>query len=186
MLTKHWSFFFKLNNLPPCLNFFLVRQSLKGYKRHNFTKDRRLPITPALLEKLCSITGQVCFSSFEAVLFRAVFSLMFFAALRVSELDIIQLSDVFISDAAVRLFIRRSKTDQMGKGAWVNLSACNGSPLCPVKLLCQYAYVRPRFPNKFFIHESGRPLTIFQFNSVFHKMLKGSQYEYRSVILSFF
>lgn len=61
------SFFLKLQNLPLCSSFFLVKQALKGYKKGNFNVDRRKPITLGILKMLCSSTIQVCFSNFEAV-----------------------------------------------------------------------------------------------------------------------
>lgn len=48
--------------------------------------DTRKPITPKILGDLCMTTDKICFSHFEAVLFQTFFSIMFFAALRVSEL----------------------------------------------------------------------------------------------------
>ena len=59
---------------------------------------------------------------------------MFFAALRISEMISIQASDMFISNTNVKKNISRSKTDQMGRGNWINLYACSGSSVCLVKL----------------------------------------------------
>lgn len=78
------SFFQKMNSLTSCLSYFSVKQALKGYKKSHFQIDNRHPITPEILSSVCSITDTVCFSSFEAVLFNAVFAMAFFAALRVS------------------------------------------------------------------------------------------------------
>ena len=166
------SFFLKLHNQPSCFTFFSVQQALKGYKKNHFHKDRRLPITPLILEKICSVASAICFSSFESILFRAVFSLAFFAALRVSELNVIQVSDVFLSATTVKIFIRRSKTDQYGKGVWIELFPCANQAICPVGLLQNYSQVRPPGGHNFFLHESGAPLTKYQFLCVFKKCLK--------------
>lgn len=166
------SFFLKLKNLPSCLQFFSVRQALKGYKKKNFTWDKRKPITPVVLGDLCSITEQVCFSVFEAILFKAFFSVSFFGAFRVSELFFIQVNDIILSDSLLRIFIRKSKTDQLGKGIWITLYACSSSPVCPVWLMKAYCSVRPFMYDKFFIHESGSPLTRYQFNWVFKRCLE--------------
>lgn len=82
-------------------------------------------------------------------------------ALRVSELVShsktskfgLQFTDVSISDEVVKIFIRHSKTDQLGKGRWVSLHAFSGSHICPIKLLASYL----------FIHIDSSPLTRFQF-----------------------
>lgn len=72
----------------------------------------------------------------------------------------------------LRIFIRRSKTDQLGKGIWINLYACSSSPICPVHLLSKYYSIRPCMYDNFFIHESGSPLTKYQFNCVFKRCLE--------------
>lgn len=72
-----FNFFLKLNHLPSCLQYFLVKKALKGHKRNNFKIDHRKPITLDILIRLCSITSQVCFSYFESVLFKAVLLLHF-------------------------------------------------------------------------------------------------------------
>lgn len=71
------SFFLKLNNLPSCLTFFSFRQALKGNRKVNFTVDRTKPITLLLLRKLCLITAEICYSDYEALMFKAVFTLTF-------------------------------------------------------------------------------------------------------------
>lgn len=166
------SFFLKINNMPSCMQYFLVKQALKGYKRDNFRSDSRKPITPKVLSELCSVTGKVCFSAFESKLFQAVFSIIFFAALRVSELVSIQTSDILIFKNSLRILINKSKTDQLGRGSWIQLENCVSWHICPVFLVNQYTLVRPAGGKKFFIHESGLPLTKYQFICVLKKCLK--------------
>lgn len=79
------SFFLKLSNHTACNTFFSVKQALKGYKRGSFHLDTRMAITPSILSQLCKAANTVCFSSFEANLFWAVFCILFFGALRISK-----------------------------------------------------------------------------------------------------
>lgn len=97
---------------------------------------------------------------------------MFLAALRVLELISIRASDVIISDRSVKILIGRSKTDQLGKVNWLHLHALDNSKICPVLLVKKYYVARPLKNSKFFLHESGLPLTKYQFTSVLKKCLK--------------
>lgn len=74
---------------------------------------------------------------------------------------------MFISNTNVKKNISRSKTDQMGRGNWINLYACSGSSVCLVKL-----QIRPLESSSFFIHELGLPLNKYQFICVFKNCLK--------------
>lgn len=173
------SFFGKLNNHPPCSSFFSVRQALKGYRKVSYYKDNRMALTPAILTKLCSAVDLVCFSRYEAILFRAVFSLLFFGAFRISEIvasnkkseSNIHLAHVCLEVTRLTIFIPKSKTDQFGKGSWLKLNSLPDSPICPVNLVGQFLRVRSTEGGSFFIHTNGLPLTVYQFNSVFRKCL---------------
>lgn len=82
----------------------MVRQALKGLKKERLIPDLRRPITLDILSKLCLVTYSVCISEYEALLFHAAFVLIFFAALRITEmlpnnkksLTSLQLSEVSI------------------------------------------------------------------------------------------
>lgn len=78
------SFFLKLHNHPACNTLFSIWQALKGYKKGFFHLDRK-GVTPSILYQLCGAADTVCSSYYEANLFRAVFSILFFRALRISE-----------------------------------------------------------------------------------------------------
>lgn len=173
------SFFLRLYSLPPCHSFFSVRQVLKGYKRKNFKKDSRSPITPDMLSRICMATGYVCSSNYEAALFSSVFTLTFFAAFRISEVlpcsktstsGMLSSNVEFLSDG-LRIFLRFSKTDPLGLGAWINLKECTDVNICPVKTLRFYFALRPNISEFLFIHENGSPLTVYQFSAVLKRCL---------------
>lgn len=174
------SFFFKLHNLPPLNVFFSVKQALKGYKKITYAPDKRRPISINMLRHLCLSTRLVCHNPFEETLFQTAFCLAFFAALRVSELvpansvvfSGLRFQDVLISGTGIRMFIRRSKTDQLGKGRWIQLNQCKDPIICPAIVVSTYLSVRPDLSGNFLIHRDGLPLTKFQFSSVFKKCLR--------------
>lgn len=67
--------------------------------------------------------------------------------------------------------LRRSKTDQLGKGRKVQLYSITGSPLCPVDLVRRFLTVRLDVGGPLLVHAEGTPLTRFQFVAVFRKCL---------------
>ena len=166
------SFFFKLHNLPPLNVFFSVKQALKGYRKSTFVQDKRRPVSFELLRRICVSTNYTCLDQFESGLFTAAFCIAFFAALRVSELvpttksgtSGLLFQDVIVSNEGTSLFIRHSKTDQLGKGCCIQLYPCGDQIICPVLVLQRYLAIRPPFAGNFFCHKDGSPLTKYQFS----------------------
>lgn len=56
-----------------------------------------------------------------------------------------------------RLFLRRSKTDQEGKGIFIYVGVTN-TTICPVSAMANYLAVRSVTPGPLFIFEDGTPL----------------------------
>ncbi|XP_040213109.1 uncharacterized protein LOC120943709 isoform X1 [Rana temporaria] len=173
------SFFCRLRGFAPCTAFFSVKQALKGYKRVNFVPDDRRPISLDLLGKLCEIASSVCFSVFESILFRTAFVLAFHGALRISELipksklggSGILVDHVTVDTSGIQLWISRSKTDALGKGARIRLAAQGVKSVCPVDAVTRFLVVRPPVPGLFLVHQNGGPLTKYQFDAVLRKCL---------------
>lgn len=171
------AFHFKLRNWGDVTKCFVIRQALKGWRKEHVHTDSRRPVSYSLLGQLVEATVTVCKSSYEACLFQTAFCLAFFAALRVGEL--VPLSrvrpgglladDVLLQNDAVRVRIRRSKTDVLGRGSWVPLHGVQG-PVCPVKVVANFVARRSQGAH-FLVHEDGSPLSRFQFQSVFKHCL---------------
>ena len=70
--------------------------------------------------------------------------------------------DVHINDVdaptVVKVRLKRSKTDQMGKGVDVFIGA-TGSDTCPVAEIVQYVRLRGPSPGPFLCAQNGAPLT---------------------------
>lgn len=77
--------------------------------------------------------------------------------------------DVLLANGAVRLRIRRSKTDVLGQGAWVPLHAVPG-PACPVTAVAEFLTYR-RGVGHFLVHEDGSSLSRYQFQAVLKRCL---------------
>lgn len=174
------AFWAKLRGLEDFTKSFLVRQALKGYRRGSWRPDTRRPVSFQLLGRLCHQLQSVCSSPYEVVLFRAAFSLAFFGAFRISELvsqSRFQVGGLLRTDVQVSLdglncFLRRSKTDVLGKGRRFSLFRLPGSDLCPVKCVEDFMALRPESAEVLLVHRDGSFLSRFQFLAVFRKCLK--------------
>ncbi|XP_061185480.1 uncharacterized protein LOC133193532 [Saccostrea echinata] len=168
------------SELPDYTSHFIIRKMLEGMKRERHSKDTRLPITIQLLYKLINTLPIVCTSSYEASLFSAAFSLAFFGFLRVGEFTVgprnsntaLLKNDLIIHESSsyLEVNLRRSKTDQYGKGTQLIIPAIGG-PYCPLLLMQHYLQQRPNISGQLFCHFGGKPLTRYQFNSILTKCL---------------
>ncbi|XP_075719756.1 uncharacterized protein LOC142760450 [Rhinoderma darwinii] len=173
------AFGFKLRGFRDVSKEFLVGQALKGLRRGRVEADCRRPMSFALLVSLGVSLVSVCRSSSEVELFQLAFSLAFFGALKIGELVSpstkraggLRLEEVGLYGDRLEVWLRRSKTDQMGKGKRIVLFALPGSAMCPVA--CMRAFKpqvgSPELP--LLRHEDGSFLSRYQFGAVFKKCL---------------
>lgn len=84
------------------------------------------------------------------------------------------MGNVAVISESAQLRIRRSKTDQRGKGVLVALFRGNGPCLCPVMALEQFFLLRPQMGSLLLVHGDGSVLSHFQFVSVFRKCLSAA------------
>lgn len=156
-----------------------MRQALKGYRRAKPGRDSRRPVSFQLLGRIVGCLDNVCLPGYEVVLFKAAFALAFFGAFRISELVSpskkekggLGGSDVSCWEDRLSILVKKSKTDQRGKGRTVQVFALPGSPLCPVHLVTRLAAIRPGGEAPFLIHQDGSFLSRFQFIAIFKKCL---------------
>lgn len=173
------AFLFKMAGVEDVTKSFMVRMALRGYRRGRCCRDARRPVSLAMLTRLAAALLEVCRSPYEVSLFCTAFVVAFFGALRIGELVSpakrtpggLDVGDVRVHEDCVTLWIRRSKTDQVGRGAQVVLGRVAGMSLCPVLVVSAWVGVRPVGPGPFLIHENGSALSRFQFQSVFQRCL---------------
>lgn len=169
------AFWFKLRGWEDFTKGFVVRQAIKGLKRGGVRSDSRRPLSVDTLRGLVRILGGICFSAYEIALFRAAFVLAFFGAFRVGELVSssklapggLQRTEVEFGAGRVDIWLRRSKTDQHGKGRRVMLYAIDIEAICPVVAVQLFLAMRPNIGGPLLIHADGSPLTRFQFVRLF-------------------
>ncbi|KAJ8304300.1 hypothetical protein KUTeg_017883 [Tegillarca granosa] len=109
----------KISNSIDHTKNFLVNKLLEGLRRSGKSKDTRAPITLPILIQLPRALVCICFSSYEAKLFHAAFTLAFFGFLRVGEIalsncksnssTVLSISDISIQTGILKVIIRFSK-----------------------------------------------------------------------------
>ncbi|XP_018123191.1 uncharacterized protein LOC108719089 [Xenopus laevis] len=169
------AFWFKLKGWVDLTKDFVVRQVVRGLKKGNIRCDTRRPVSVPMLTDLLRVLEGICFSQYEVHLFRLAFLLAFFGAFRIGELVSpskrvlggLQKADVELGVDWVGIWLRRKKTDQLGKGRRVVLYALEGASLCPFASLQWWLEVSPSREGPLLIHMDGTPLTRFQFVKVF-------------------
>lgn len=110
-------------------------------------------------------------------MFKAGFCLAFFVALRVGELVLpsrvrsggLLADDMVLSNRALQVRIRRSKTDVLGHGEWIPLHKVS-CPVCPVRVVSEWLGCRA-LGQLFLIHEDDSPVFCFPFESVLKRCL---------------
>jgi hypothetical protein len=172
----------KVKGFPdPCANF-EVRKAIKGSARAGVSPDTRQPITPDLLKKLIAILPTVCMSMYEAKMFISVFTLAYFGLFRISELvcqnksvadkKALQFGDILFKNESMKITIRFSKTDQMGKSTAIILQGSENSKICPVNAMRKFIDIRGCHEGPIFCHFGKTFLSRYQFNKVLDSAMK--------------
>ena len=137
---------------------------------------QRLPITPTILRQIRPLAlRQGTSAGFQETLVWTAATVCFFGFFRAGEITVpttsafdaathLSWGDVAIdvTGMALRVFLKRSKTDQYGRGTEVFLGA-TGNDLCPVEAVRAYVANRGAAPGAFFCTEGGAPLTKARF-----------------------
>ncbi len=93
---------------------------------------------------------------------------------RASELAALRMEDVQLVGHHLRVFIRRSKTDQTGQGFEVLVEKSHGSHTCPVRLWKLYLRWRGMKPGLLFESAKGAPLSPSAVSSICKRMVKAA------------
>ena len=136
----------------------------------------RLPITPAILGRLREVWVAVP-DRYDHIMLWAAASLCFFGFFRGGEITVqsagafdpkVHLAwgdvsvDGTVPPSKIRVFLKRSKTDQFGRGVEVFVGA-TGDALCPVQATVTYSSRRGASPGPFFRTDGGVPLSKARF-----------------------
>ena len=150
----------------------LLKYVLNGLQRSQTSHSHpRQPVTVSILRQLkASLQAHRDLNRFDKRLLWSAFTLAFYGFLRGGELTCpsatqfnparhLSMYDVTVSNSALNLTIKASKTDQFGKSVTRTIPATRTST-CPVKAMQQYLQLRKcRGYGPLFMWHSGRYLT---------------------------
>ena len=157
----------------PLLNTPKLALVLKGTKRsHNKGKLTRLPVTPFILQAVKKVLDRAP-QSFGSRMLWAACCTGFHGFMRSGEFTVptvrefnpdihVTVDDVAIDSHSnpqlISIRLKKSKTDQFGKGSFIFLARTD-SDLCPISALVSYLAIRGPSPGALFTLENGSPLT---------------------------
>lgn len=144
----------------------LLRRMLKGLNRsRSQSVHLREPITYPLLRQLLEQLPLCCYDLWEVTHFRLCIIWLFFGAFRVTELlglrdqMGIQCSEVQVQDDTLKIWLRRSKTDQLGKGTWVQLRNSGVQECCPLSECYSFLHSSGLKGGSIFLHKNGAKIS---------------------------
>ena len=167
------TFYHKISSLPsPVTDSFLLEKLLLSYEKEDPSQDFRLPITKSVLSSILEAIKKVTYSTRERAMLSALFSLMYHALLRVSEiaktdgptdhnLEFCQITKKSQINSELYIQFQSYKhSDTRSLPPPMRISA-NQSKHCPVSLYNNYLNHRGHFhqPTKAFCHPNSTPLT---------------------------
>jgi site-specific recombinase XerD len=136
-----------------------VRAVVGGARRERL--ERPAGKAAVTVEQLVEIERRMCGDDAATVRDRAILFFGFASAMRRSELAALDLADVALTRQGVAVLLRRSKTDQVGKGRELGIPpAARERALCPVRALRAWLRVRGQRRGPLFVAVSrgGQPL----------------------------
>ncbi len=177
------SYWHKISNVADPTHAFIVCKLIEGHKRLNIHSDSRLAITLQTLNKLIRSLEHVAYNKYETLLFQSSFILAFWFLLRVGELTcpskngpldqkvkVLQLKDVFVNQNVVRVKIRWSKTDQLGRSTTLEIKVTNDNAK-HFKIVEQFCNARGHFDGPFCCHFNKEVVTRSEFSALLKKCL---------------
>ncbi|KFQ36672.1 hypothetical protein N332_14418, partial [Mesitornis unicolor] len=175
------SFISKMINHTDPLQDPVIRHMISTLKcRTDPSNDKYSPVTIEVLRSLLGTLESVCSSPYECILFRAMFTVAFFGALRTEEMvtkrqniaqpELLYLSDLQLTEGSANLCLHTSYRGQdkyliqlrLSKEMWV----------CPVEALRIYVAARPQGDGPLFVHLNSMSVTKTEFLTVFYHALR--------------
>lgn len=171
---------------PEFSKHFLVLKTIVGVSKLRPSGDLRAPLSKDLLIQLLSKVHHIVGGGFRRSLFRAMFSLAFFALLRIGEIaveslspqpsnkNVLLISDVSLASdpSSVTISFRNFKHKVPGSANFLLQILGDDSEHCVVQLLASYLRVRGFSAGPLFRTADGNPVTRSLFRSVLQKTLE--------------
>lgn len=162
------SYLSRLSGNPDPLEDAITRCMVMGLRRQvGILREKYAPITIEVLRSLLGALESVCVSHYECLLFRALFTVALFGALRIGEMvakhrnvlqpELLYLRDVRVTESRVAFHLHNCP---VGQERPIISLALSGEPwVCPVLALRSYVAVRSRLEGPLFVHGDDVPVT---------------------------
>ena len=167
------SFISQLNNFPDPTHCFVVEKMMKSLHKKSSGPDPRLPINCHLLNRLITSLANCCSSAYECALYRAMYSLAYYALLRAGEctsskhvLSILNIKQILQAGNlhAIEISFSSFKHSRSRKTAVPSLKIQRrGGQFCPVTTISHFLSLRPKSDGPIFITQAGLPVTARHF-----------------------
>lgn len=172
----------------------MLKLAIRGVQRLQgpiHLRPTRLPITPDMLGHMLQRLKKGPQGKHDRLMLRAALTFGFFGFLRVSEFTLTDqrfdprlhptMRDIHWSCEGMQFFIKRSKTDQMGKGTTICIGRTESRHTCAVAAM--EAYRRhchcPTHSSPLFHFKNGRPLTAKVFRITLLSLVEQCGYDPR-------
>ena len=182
------SFFHKLLGCHDPTSSFVVKKILCGAKKLYPSCDSRTPITIQMLFQLVDGVRLVVASQYEIDMFRAMFTLMFHAFLRIGEVtsspNNIQFSQINVTNTSISITFLKFK-HHVSSPLTIVIPA-NHSKYCPVVIVRRFIQRRGTANGPFFCLPGIAPVLPSYFSSVLTTcatLLDFSQYNIKPIVI---
>ena len=167
----------KIRLMPHFENSFLMALVLKGISNDRpKTADIRLPVSLAMLAKMCTAVQLVADSSYTAILYQSLFTLGFFGLFRPGELTmsthVIQADNVVLAKDSIVVYMDSSKCHSNTLPPQIVNILAQPAPVCPVFFLRSYLAVRPPTLGPLYVNTVGQPISYAEFSFMLVKICK--------------
>ena len=175
------SFVHKINDYPDPTKPFKVKKVMDALKNLGGPIRKRLPITSHILKKMIAALPTVIKKEYDHKLFRCIFSLMYHASLRISEIANTKKCQHAILNQNIRLKKDSLKVKLVSYKHSKNQSSkisiqATKNLICPVAAFSQFKKVRDSSPGVFFKKANGIPITRAQVSTKLKQILNSIQY----------
>ena len=147
-----------------------ILEMLKGYGKLGSRLDTRLPITLPILKHMMIVTPSVTSSTYQAIMFKAMCSMAFFAFLRIGEItttrqahEVLQLSQVTKQNNEAGATVSMRVTFHQFKHHYnqhpMVILLTRHPNVCPVQSLLDYIHLRGTVEGPLFQTLEGKPVS---------------------------
>lgn len=178
------TFWIKCNQWPLVTQSFSVSRAIRGVRSlSSHSPKLKFPITPDVLRLLCQSIHKAGFTFPDATRLLSMFTLAFYAFLRVGELcgsrHAIQIQNISLCDSYLSIRFPSFKFSA-GRCPNVFIPACPNL-LCPVRALSSYLCLRGVNSGSLFIDSNKEPISVARFRSELARVVQAANLASRGI-----